>query len=496
MKISNGRSSGRLGEKSVVDACREQVRCGACGLDRDPVVGGAAGAVAGAGAGADTMSVSKFDLTSRTGQYLDRHLVFPLLEFLAAKEIYDQHELLQAKLDILSKTNMIDYVIDIRKMLYPDDEVPEAIKNRRNLVLSQLQELQDAVEPVLKLMQHDDVMKTMETMRDSKMLINYLTTNKEFEFKIEMIDSMYRLAKYRYECGNYCESASYLYFCQLVMPPSDKNYLPVLWGKLASEILVQNWDGALEDLNKLREFIDNNQFSNNVQVLQQRTWLVHWSLFVYFNHIKGRDLIIDVFLHKPLYLNAIQTMCPHILRYLATAVIINRSRRNALKELVKVIQQESYTYRDPITEFIEHLYVNFDFDGARQKLHECQTVLLSDFFLIACIDEFVENARLMIFETFCRIHQCISIGMLAEKLNMDPEDAERWIVNLIRNARLDAKIDSKLGHVVMGTQPMSPYQQLIEKINSLSVRSEALTSLVERKHKAKTQDIRWGAQEF
>lgn len=79
--------------------------------------------------------------------------------------------------------------------------------------------------------------------------------------------------------------------------------------------------------------------------------------------------------------------------------------------------------------------------------------------------------------------------MLAEKLNMDPEDAERWIVNLIRNARLDAKIDSKLGHVVMGTQPMSPYQQLIEKINSLSVRSEALTSLVERKHKAKTQDV-------
>lgn len=34
--------------------------------------------------------------------------------------------------------------------------------------------------------------------------------------------------------------------------------------------------------------------------------------------------------------------------------------------------------------------------------------------------------------------------MLAEKLNMTVDDAERWIVNLIRNARLDAKIDSKL----------------------------------------------------
>jgi len=41
---------------------------------------------------------------------------------------------------------------------------------------------------------------------------------------------------------------------------------------------------------------------------------------------------------------------------------------------------------------------------------------------------------------------CISCcySMLAEKLNMAPEEAERWIVNLIRNAHLDAKIDSKL----------------------------------------------------
>jgi translation initiation factor 3 subunit E len=37
--------------------------------------------------------------------------------------------------------------------------------------------------------------------------------------------------------------------------------------------------------------------------------------------------------------------------------------------------------------------------------------------------------------------------MLAEKLNMSEEEAERWIVNLIRNARLDAKIDSKLVNI-------------------------------------------------
>lgn len=42
-------------------------------------------------------------------------------------------------------------------------------------------------------------------------------------------------------------------------------------------------------------------------------------------------------------------------------------------------------------------------------------------------------------------------SMLADKLNMSPEDAERWIVNLIRNARLDAKIDSKLVSILIAS---------------------------------------------
>lgn len=37
--------------------------------------------------GVITYKMAKFDLTSKIGQYLDRHLVFPLLEFLSAKEV-------------------------------------------------------------------------------------------------------------------------------------------------------------------------------------------------------------------------------------------------------------------------------------------------------------------------------------------------------------------------------------------------------------------------
>lgn len=51
-----------------------------------------------------------------------------------------------------------------------------------------------------------------------------------------------------------------------------------------------------------------------------------------------------------------------------------------LKELIKVIQQEQHSYKDPITEFLECLYVNYDFDGAQQKLMECEQVMSRLFF--------------------------------------------------------------------------------------------------------------------
>jgi hypothetical protein len=51
---------------------------------------------------------------------------------------------------------------------------------------------------------------------------------------------------------------------------------------------------------------------------------------------QGRDLIIELFLYQKQYLNAIQTTCPWILRYLSTAVITNKSsRRNVMKDLIK-----------------------------------------------------------------------------------------------------------------------------------------------------------------
>lgn len=46
------------------------------------------------------------------------------------------------------------------------------------------------------------------------------------QFNIEMMESMFNLAKYRYECGNYSNATGFLYFYINVMPSNDKVSLP------------------------------------------------------------------------------------------------------------------------------------------------------------------------------------------------------------------------------------------------------------------------------
>lgn len=51
----------------------------------------------------------------------------------------------------------------------------------------------------------------------------------------------------------------YISFLSTQVPGNDdRNTLNALWGKLGSEILMQNWETALEDLNRLKDVIESN----------------------------------------------------------------------------------------------------------------------------------------------------------------------------------------------------------------------------------------------
>jgi translation initiation factor 3 subunit E len=60
--------------------------------------------------------------------------------------------------------------------------------------------------------------------------------------------------------------------------------------------------------------------------LQQRSWLMHWALYVLFNHDNGRATLVDFFCHER-YFNALVTNCQHLLRYLVCALVLTAKRR-------------------------------------------------------------------------------------------------------------------------------------------------------------------------
>lgn len=82
------------------------------------------------------------------------------------------------------------------------------------------------------------------------------------------------------------------------------------------------------------------------------------------------------------YLNALQTTAQHLLRYLAAAVVVNKRRRNVMKDLIRVIEQESYEYSDPITQFLECLFVRYDFEGAQVLIPYVRECILKPYLLL------------------------------------------------------------------------------------------------------------------
>jgi len=420
------------------------------------------------------------DLLPRLITHLDRHLIFPLLQFVGEQQEEESGpEMTKAKYELLEKTNMTDYVADLYCQIHGTEEAPAHFASARQKVLDKLEVYSEETERITDLLSREDVVTSLR----SDKVANLEFLKKEHDVTIKMVDGLYAFGNFQYSCGNYQAAGDLLYQFRVLSTDNDK-VSAATWGKLACEILTTNWESAMEEVQKVKESIDTKLFNNPLAQLTHRTWLIHWALFPFFNYEPARDTICELFFSAP-FINTIQTACPWILRYLTAAVITNRSRtRNAgqyqkqLKDIIRVVKQENYEYTDPVTDFIKALYMDFDFEEAQRKLSEAEEVLRSDFFLVAAADSFVEAARHLISESYCKIHQRIDIKDLSARLGLNQDEGEKWIVNLIRDTRVDAKIDYKEGTVVMNHPPSSVYQQVIERTKGGFFRTQVLSAAV------------------
>lgn len=222
------------------------------------------------------------------------------------------------------------------------------------------------------------------------------------------------------------------------------------------------------------------------QQLQQRAWLLHWAMwlllryYLVLTYAKGQACrnqawsgLLDWVVQER-NLTCAHLLSPHLLRYYAVYGIMNRKRKDHFQAIVGAIGHTKNKYSDAFTCLLEALFLDFNFDEAQRHISSISELCETDFFLEPLKTAVNEHARLLIFETYCRIHKRINVEMIAKKVNMSPEAAERWIVNLILHARLEARIDSEKNRVQMAGSPTSLYQVVTEKTRNLGIRTGLL----------------------
>jgi translation initiation factor 3 subunit E len=411
-------------------------------------------------------------------------MVFPILQFLEEIQLYDAKDLATAKLDLINKTKMVDEAMDQYKALYgkePPKEMVELRSETRGALKSSAKKLKVLLDAIAKEMEKPSDNFTMARLRTEGVTD-------------ENLEDLYAHSKLNFDCGAYQKAADYLHHYRELSSNEDKNFM-ALWGKLGGEILAVhdnevNEERAVADIKELHNLITQRGDAgklDHLEQMQQRTWLIHWGLFL-FSQLPPEDgqiLLLD-FLFQDKIMNAVQTTSPHMLRYLTVAAIIGRRKKthpkdngdnkDKLDRLVTVLVQERESYNDSVTEFLYNLYHEFDFEAAQNKLQECAVVTSSDFFLGAGVRElFLEEARMLMFETYCRIHRRIDVSELGRRLGLEQdENLTPTIMRYIKEAQVDAKIDSNQNQIVMGTAPLSIYQQVIEGTKNLHYKSNEI----------------------
>lgn len=369
-----------------------------------------------------TTNDAKSTVEDGTGEYgfldqlirhMDRHLIYPLLDHESQAEgISDQRhsDVKLATFNLLKPTNMVDFVSQLYPETHGGQSAPAEFEKRKQDVVTKLSKYEEETAHLMDVLSDEAI--TSQLRSDKVANLKFL--EESHQVTGQMVDQLYDFGRFRYECGQYSEASELLYRFRILSTDNDK-VSKATWGKLVCDILSEEWEAALEEVDKVKEYIDTRLFNNPRAQLTARETLVHYALFPFFNYEPARDKLTELYF-SPTFISTIQTVCPWILRYLSTAVITNRARLNnshnyqkQLKDLIRVVKQEVYEYQDPVTNFVKALYVDFDFEEAQKRLTEAEKVLQNDFFLGSSTDAFVESARHLISESYCKIHQRIDI---------------------------------------------------------------------------------------
>ncbi len=150
----------------------------------------------------------EYDLLPKLIPHFDRHLIFPLLEFVTSHEGEEPSiETIKTKYELLKPTNMADYVANLWQEINDSDEIPEEFVKKREEVLQRLQLFTEESSKITDLLGDSEVVGNLRS--DKVANLQYLKD--QHGVTVEMINILYDFGKFQYSCGRYDDAAELLY---------------------------------------------------------------------------------------------------------------------------------------------------------------------------------------------------------------------------------------------------------------------------------------------
>lgn len=533
---------------------------------------------------------SQFDLTPRMSEFFNEHGLIEVLKDLRAKKVYP---------DAAIKEELVKLIEDRTELIPLLQEVSgKDFSDRNRAACEKVDNLTRGLERLLNAIEQDQIPEGQVQQgggQQQQTTLTFQHMDEKHGLTRGEIEGLYDWAVANFQFGNYSRAITgfnvYLWLLQKVILPehqresggesSKDDYLPkegrfsilnVKWGLLAACLGDKNYDQSAQILLQIEEFLEHcsvsapsssSQALNNLlglggqlqdalnspfgayapllsksEILVQRTWLMHWALFILFKGTPGNaaaaaaaaaaasqegdeeeggavrattttpstnvvmhknwDRLLDTFISEA-YLALVSLKIPHMLRYIAALFIRERRLKSLTKDLIHVLAQDRETYSDSLTEFLLALYQDLDFDTAKLKLKETQALLETDFFLSSNAEAIMNNARLGVFQIYCRTHQSVDIATIADKMTLPVEECETYIVGLIQNGRLTGACIDSVNSGTGGKKSASVFfpktkpdvsEQVLEKTKNMAFRLSLLQANAtitgqEKKHSLK-----------
>lgn len=154
-----------------------------------------------------TTIAEQYSLLPKLMPHLDRHLVYPLLNFSSDEDAEQTLEQKTLLLQLLQSTNMTDFVGQLHQDVHGLADLPEEFKAKRDQVLQRRDHLEEQTSKISALLDDENVVTNLRS--DKVQNLAYL--NESHGVDMDMVNQLYEFGQFQYSCGVYPHAAELLY---------------------------------------------------------------------------------------------------------------------------------------------------------------------------------------------------------------------------------------------------------------------------------------------